>query len=276
MELTEQPAFKDLLALVKRYRVCVLTGAGVSTRSGIPDYRSPEQLQRKRKPIEYQPFITQAAMRERYWSRSMNGWPHFSSTQPNDAHRALAQLEKAGEIQGIITQNVDRLHHKAGSQRVVELHGALSEACCLSCGTLEARDALQTRLTVLNPNWLNQPTMLAPDGDADLPESPTEPFILPTCLECEGMLKPNVVLFGESVDKGVLQKAWDVFDESDMLLVVGSSLTVYSGFRFARKAAQRGMPIAIINIGATRADDLTTLHLETEAGETLQALSKSL
>lgn len=268
--------FDRLVQLMRGRRVVVLTGAGISTDSGIPDYRGPETRRRARNPIQYRAFISDPEARMRYWARSSIGWQRIAEAQPNAGHRALAALEQAGIVTGIITQNVDRLHHAAGSQRVVELHGALGEVSCLDCGTLEARTSLQQRLLNANPGWAAQPATFAPDGDADLAPERTRSFQVPACQTCAGVLKPNVVFFGESVPRTRVDAAWALFDQADLLLVAGSSLTVYSGYRFVRKAAQANKPVVILNLGPTRGDREATLRFDVPLSAILPRLARAL
>lgn len=270
------PALDRIIALVAGRRVVALTGAGCSTESGIPDYRGAGSPAPARKPIQHDAFLRRAEVRQRYWARSTVGWARFSRARPNAAHRALAQLEAAGVLTGVITQNVDRLHQEAGSRRVVELHGALAEVGCLECGAAEPRDELQDRLLAVNPGWLDRAAQLAPDGDADLPAGEVASFEVVGCRSCGGTLKPAVVFFGGSVAEPTLARAWELFDEAAALLVVGSSLAVYSGFRFARRAAERGVPIAVVNLGPTRADELAQARLEARAGDVLPRLAAHL
>lgn len=270
------PGFDDLVYLLRGQRVVVLTGAGCSTESGIPDYRGPETRRRARNPIKYRAFVGQASARRHYWARSAIGWPRFKQAQPNDGHRALAQLEAAGLVHGIITQNVDRLHQVAGSERVVELHGALAEVRCLDCGHLGDRDVLQARMLVQNPGWQTRSAEVAPDGDAELSTEATADFRVPECAACGGVLKPNVVFFGENVPSETVDDAWRLFDACDALLVVGSSLAVYSGYRFVREAAARRHPVAIVNLGPTRGDDEAWVHVNGRSGRVLPALAEAL
>jgi NAD-dependent SIR2 family protein deacetylase len=264
----------DALARILEDRTaCVLTGAGISTESGIPDYRGPETRDRPRRPIQHAEFVRSALVRQRYWARSTVGWPRFRAFEPNAAHHALRRLELAGRARGLVTQNVDRLHHKAGHE-AIELHGALASVVCLGCGAPEDRDALQARLVADNPAFPADDVRLAPDGDADLPPGAAESFIAPTCLACGGVLKPDVVFFGGSVPRERVDAAMHQIDEAGALLVVGSSLTVWSGFRFARRAAERGIPIAIVNLGETRADPFATLKVDARAGDVLPRLAE--
>lgn len=258
-------------------RVAVLTGAGVSTESGIPDYRSPAALGRRvRRPILGPEFVRSAALRRRYWARAMVGWERFRLARPGPAHLALARLEAAGVVTGLVTQNVDRLHHAAGSRRVVELHGALAEVICLECGKIEGRDEVQTRMRSLNPSWIDGPAPMAPDGDADLPDDLVERFVVPACTECGGALKPNVVFFGHNVPRPVVEEAYARVDEAEALLVAGTSLAVFSGYRFLLRAADRKIPIVIVNRGEVRGEGRACLKIEGSTGEVLAALARRL
>ncbi len=268
--------FERLVDLLQDRRVVVLSGAGISTESGIPDYRGPETREKEHTPIQYQEFIDEPDTRRHYWARSAVGWPTFDAAQPNDGHRALAALEDAGVVSGIITQNVDRLHHAAGSERVVELHGALAEVRCLDCDTLSSRRTLQKRLMRLNPGWREQAVDLAPDGDADLPRSATRSFRVPSCRACGGTLKPHVVFFGENTAPDRVDRAWSLLSESDALLVTGSSLTVYSGYRFVRQAALNDQPVGIVNLGDTRGTPQATVQVDGKTGEILPQLARAL
>ena len=267
---------KDLVALLTGRRIVALTGAGCSTESGIPDYRGEGTRRRARAPLEYRAFISDEAARRRYWARSMLGFRHFSRAEPNPAHRALAELEAHGVLVGIITQNVDRLHHAAGSRRVIELHGALERVRCLGCGARDSRSRLQTRLCESNAALEARSVQIMPDGDAELSSELTRDFVVPSCIECGGVLKPDVVFFGESVPRATVDAAYALLAEGDALLVVGSSLAVFSGYRFVRTAATRGVPIAVINLGASRGDAHAAVRLEARAGETLPELVRAL
>ncbi len=273
------------LALVERLsrllvgrRVVALAGAGMSTESGIPDYRGPETARRARNPMQARQFVADPAARARYWARSMSGWPRIAAARPNAAHQALAALERAGHLAGTITQNVDSLHQAAGSERIVELHGALARVRCLGCGAIEPRASLQERLIAENPGYaLPSPkTALAPDGDADLEHDAFADFHVPVCLGCGGVLKPDVVFFGENVPARVTEAAWALFDEGEVLLVVGSSLTVFSGYRFVRRASERGVPVAIVNLGPTRGDEHAALCVDARLGDLLPQLVAAL
>jgi NAD+-dependent protein deacetylase sirtuin 4 len=269
-------AEEPLVALLRGRRVVALTGAGISTESGIPDYRGPGTLRRARNPIQYREFVSDAAGRRRYWARSVIGWGRFSSARPNPAHQAVATLENAGTLAGVITQNVDGLHHAAGSRRVIELHGALAEVRCLGCGALEDRERVQERLLHLNPGWDRRRAEAAPDGDAELPAALVDGFRVADCERCDGVLKPNVVFFGESVPRATVDAAWALLDEAEVLLVVGSSLAVFSGYRFVRRAGERGLPIAVVNLGPTRGDPLATVRIAARAGELLPRVARIL
>ena len=266
-------ALADLLA---SRRTVVLSGAGISTESGIPDYRGPETHRRSKNPIQYRQFIDDPPTRQRYWSRSLVGYPRIARAKPNAGHRALARLEQAGLAAGVITQNVDRLHQAAGSQRVVELHGTLGEVRCLACEAVEARAAFQQRLLALNPDWSATPAALNPDGDAELPDAAARGFNVAACRHCGGALKPDVVFFGERVPRAKVDAAWQLFDEADALLVVGSSLAVYSGYRFVLRAAKEGRPVAIVNLGPTRGDDRAQVRIQGQLGTVLPALAHAL
>jgi NAD-dependent SIR2 family protein deacetylase len=268
--------FQHLVDVLQDRRIVVLSGAGCSTESGIPDYRGPETRRRARNPIQYREFMSDTVTRTRYWARSAIGWPRFTAAQPNDGHRALARMEAAGRVQGIITQNVDRLHQAAGSRCVVELHGALGEVRCLDCEGIEARERFQTRIATLNPGWSAQDAEIAPDGDAEVAAGAAQAFRVPECAHCEGTLKPNVVFFGENVPRDRVDAAWALLDEAEALLVVGSSLAVYSGYRFVLKAAKEHIPVAIVNLGTTRGDHLAQVRLEGRLGEVLPPLADAL
>lgn len=275
--MTTRNTLSELVSMMRGQQVVALTGAGCSTESGIPDYRGPETKRRARNPIKYLEFITKPEERARYWSRSLVGWPRLSEARPNMGHLALASLEDAGILRGIITQNVDRLHHAAGSKRVIELHGALAEVRCLDCGEIEQRDRFQQRMLGLNPNFDQAGAESAPDGDAELPRAAARGFQVPGCRRClEGTLKPNVVFFGENVPKSTVERAFSLLEEADVLLVIGSSLTVYSGYRFVRRASELEMPVGIINIGETRGHKHAAVAIDASIGTVLPALVEEL
>jgi NAD-dependent deacetylase sirtuin 4 len=274
--------FDALVSLCRGRRIVALTGAGCSTESGIPDYRGEGTRARARNPVRFDVYVADAHARARYWARAMVGWTSFSAARPNRGHEALARLEHAGIVRAVITQNIDRLHHAAGSREVVELHGALEEVRCLACSSIETRGDLQERLLALNPGWLVHEAAVAPDGDADLPERyaggdiSLADFRVPDCRVCAGVLKPNVVFFGEQVPAAIVERGYALVDEAELLLVLGSSLAVFSGLRFVRRAAARGLPIAIVTVGPTRADALATIKLEAPLGELLSRLAESV
>jgi len=266
--------FDRLRALADGRRIVALVGAGLSTDSGIPDYRGAGRPPRT--PLQHRDFLASAATRRRYWARSFLGWPRVSAAAPNQGHRAIAALEEAGRLGGVITQNVDGLHQRAGSRRVVELHGALARVRCLGCGAVESRADSQERLAALNAGWRGAADAIAPDGDADLDAAALAGFVVADCLACGGILKPDVVFFGDNVARPVLDEAWRLFDEAELLLVLGSSLTVWSGYRFVRRAAERGVPVAIVNLGPTRGDPLATVRLDAALGTVLPELATAL
>jgi NAD-dependent SIR2 family protein deacetylase len=253
--------------------VVVLSGAGLSTESGIPDYRGPTGLARRAEPMTYQAFTGTDAARQRYWARSHLGWRHIARAAPNRGHLAVADLQRYGLLSGIITQNVDGLHQQAGARDVIELHGSLSRVICLGCGERTPRDELDQRLRAANPAWAAQSRQVNPDGDAVLDDGATEQFQVVGCLRCAGALKPDVIFFGENVPPGRVGDCYALVSEARALLVLGSSLTVMSGYRFVRHAAKLGIPVAIINQGPTRGDAQATLTLDAPLGSTLTAIT---
>ena len=268
-------AVVDVLA--PRRRIAVITGAGCSTASGIGDYRDRQGAWKRRPPGQMQAFLDQPATRRRYWARSMRGWPVMAAARPNDAHRALAALERDGRVHGLITQNVDGLHQQAGHRRVLELHGALAEVLCLGCGDRVSRASVQRRLERDNAFVLRAAAAAAPDGDADLAEDlDLADFRVPACERCGGVLKPDVVFYGDSVPRERVADAADLVDNADALLVVGSSLMVFSSFRFARRAHERGIPLVAVNEGVTRADDRLTAKLAADCAQALPRLAATL
>jgi NAD-dependent SIR2 family protein deacetylase len=254
------------------HNVFVLTGAGCSTASGIADYRDESGAWKRTPPVTYQAFTHDTATRRRYWARSFAGWSRFAEAVPNDAHHALARWERQGGISMLLTQNVDGLHQRAGSVRVTDLHGRLDRVRCLECGAITPRDEMQARLAALNPGRVDTVTAFAPDGDADLQRDDFDDYAVPPCLHCGGMLKPDVVFFGENVPRDRVDAAMAALAASDGLLVVGSSLMVYSGYRFARAAHGLGLPIAVLTRGATRADDLASVIVRADCTRILPAL----
>ena len=253
-------------------RIFVLTGAGCSTDSGIPDYRDLNGNWKRAQPVMYQAFMNDLATRQRYWARSLVGWKRFGHAPPNNAHRALAQLESCGRIELLVTQNVDRLHQAAGTRRVLDLHGRMDVVRCTSCDHKESRSVTQRTLRQSNPRWDNLDAAAAPDGDADVEHTDFSDFVVPSCRHCHGILKPDVVFFGERVPPQRVETAMRSVAQADAMLVVGSSLMVYSGFRFAQAMAHAGKPIAAVNLGRTRADDLLSLKISQHCGAALAFL----
>jgi NAD-dependent deacetylase sirtuin 4 len=270
------PSLARLALLARGKTIVALTGAGLSTESGIPDYRSPAALAKPRRPIHGPEFVRSEAVRRRYWARATLGWDRMRLAEPNAGHRALAALERDGAVLHVITQNVDGLHHKGGSRNVTELHGALGEVVCLGCAAVEDRDALQSRLLGLNPGWTSRDVLAAPDGDAELPLESFERFNVPACTSCGGVLKPRVVFFGDNVPRVVVDEAFAALEKAELLLVVGSSLTVYSGYRFLRRAVERAIPVAIVNRGPVRGEEHAVLKIEESTGSTLESLARAL
>jgi NAD-dependent SIR2 family protein deacetylase len=253
--------------LARHRRVFALTGAGCSTASGIPDYRDDQGEWKRRPPIMIQAFRTQGVVYRLYWARAYVGWPRLAAAAPNTAHHAFAAWEAAGTLLQLVTQNVDGLHQRAGSRAVLDLHGRLDVVACLGCGARTARSMVQAAISEANSGW-NAEAAVAPDGDADLDGDLVESFKAPRC-ECGGLLKPDVVFFGENVPPSRYAQAGEALRHADALLVAGSSLMVYSGFRLVRFAREAGLPIAIVNRGRTRGDDLAELKVERDVGSTL-------
>jgi NAD-dependent protein deacetylases, SIR2 family len=253
-------------------RLFVLTGAGCSTDSGIPDYRDANGGWKRPQPVTYQAFVSEPATRQRYWARSLIGWRRFGHAQPNATHHALARLEQQGKLVLLLTQNVDRLHQAAGSENVVDLHGRLDRVRCLACEQRMLRTDFQIELLRLNPAWADLDAADAPDGDADLDGQDFSSFLIPPCPQCSGLLKPDVVFFGENVPRERVDAGMQALRDADAMLVVGSSLMVYSGYRFANAAARAGKPIAAVNIGHTRADPLLSLKVEQSCAQALAFL----
>ncbi|MBT8078805.1 MAG: NAD-dependent protein deacetylase [Gammaproteobacteria bacterium] len=267
-----QPGHRQLERFLSTHpRLAVLAGAGCSTGSGIPDYRDDNGEWKHAKPVQFADFLRDADVRKRYWARSFAGWGRIASARPNAAHTALAALEEHGFVERLITQNVDNLHRRAGSRRVIDLHGVLDKVRCLDCDLITGRPGFQRRLQDVNAEWVAEVTAVAPDGDAALSRSDFSSFVVPECPNCGGILKPDVVFFGESVPARRVQEASDAVSNADALLVVGSSLMVFSGFRFARIARELGKPIAIVNRGVTRADDMANLKIREDCTKVLPA-----
>jgi len=256
-----------------RSNVTTITGAGVSTESGIPDYRDGDGNWKRSPPVQYRDFVESEAVRRRYWARSFAGWPMFAAARPSAAHVALAQLERAGRIGQIVTQNVDRLHQRAGSRNVIDLHGRLDVVRCLAFNHRFDRDEFQMRLRDANPDWDVAPTRIAPDGDADLEGIDFSKFNVPACEVCGGILKPDVVFYGESVPRETTAAALAAIESAAGVLVAGSSLMVWSSFRLVRTAAARGVEVVAVNRGRTRGDDLFAFKLDRECGAVLAAVA---
>jgi NAD-dependent SIR2 family protein deacetylase len=270
-------AAQELRAWLQAHRsVFVLTGAGVSTNSGIPDYRGADGHWKRSAPITYQAFVQDPAMRARYWARSFVGWPVVEQARPNLAHAALAALEAQGRTAMLVTQNVDRLHTRAGQQSVIDLHGRIDQVACLACAVRLPRASVQAMLADAHPEWTAITANAAPDGDADLEHLDLGGFRPPPCPQCGGLLKPDVVFFGENVPRARVETAADALHRADAMLVVGSSLMVYSGYRFARMAHEAGLPLAILTRGVTRADDLATLKLDADCEVTLATAQEGM
>src|SRR5271166_131944 len=277
LEFVKSSESPELVAVLAGRRIAALTGAGISTDSGIPDYRGPDSPPSN--PMTIRQFTSDPVFRQRYWARNHLGWRHMDHTLPNAGHRALAVLEHAGVVTGVITQNVDLLHTKAGSANVVNLHGTYAQVICLSCGHTMSRVALAEQLEALNPGFIERTEAIgglavAPDADAVVAD--TASFRYLNCPRCTGMLKPDIVYFGENVPKKVVAQAYSLIDQAEALLVAGSSLTVFSGYRFVRHAAALGIPIAIVNRGRTRGDELATVKVDGGCSELLALLADEL
>jgi NAD-dependent SIR2 family protein deacetylase len=253
-------------------RIFVLTGAGVSTASGIPDYRDDSGNWKHQQPMEYREFVERHEARQRYWTRSFIGWQRFRHARPNQAHQALARLEQLNRLTRTVTQNVDGLHQRAGSRQVTELHGSLATVSCLGCGAAIERVSMQQQLGERNPVLADLSAQIAPDGDAYLNDFDASGIDIPSCTSCGGILKPQVVFFGENVPAPRVEECFDALSGADAMLVVGSSLMVYSGFRFVRAAQRADIPIAAINLGKTRADELLTLKIRLDCATALNSV----
>ncbi|MEE2568550.1 NAD-dependent protein deacetylase [Pseudarthrobacter sp. J64] len=280
VEASALAVLEDIRSLLSGKRFAMLTGAGLSTDSGIPDYRGPDSAPRS--PMTYQQFVGDPANRQRYWARNHIGWSHLRHADPNEGHRAVAQLEQRGLLTGLITQNVDRLHEDAGSINVVDLHGRYDQVVCLDCRRTYSRQMLAHVLQELNPGFLQAAldaglVEAAPDADATVEdEALISTFVVAVCPACGGTLKPDFVYFGENVPKERVERCYAMVDEAAALLVAGSSLTVMSGLRFVRHAAKAAKPVVIINRGATRGDDLATITLAAGVSESLAWLATEL
>ncbi len=270
MRLPMATALREFIA--RHERLFVLTGAGCSTGSGIPDYRDADGAWKRAQPVTLQAFLSHEHTRRRYWARGLVGWRRMRGARPNDAHRSLAALEHDGRIEQLVTQNVDGMHQAAGSRNVIDLHGRVDTVLCLTCGRRLARADIQAELERRNPRFATLDALEAPDGDADLEGIDFSSFDVPACDACGGLLKPDVVFFGESVPKPRVERAFSALARADAMLVVGSSLMVLSGYRFARAAADAGKPIAAVNLGRTRADDLLALKIAEPCAQALAFL----
>jgi NAD-dependent SIR2 family protein deacetylase len=268
-----QPETTALAEFLDRHpRLFVLTGAGISTASGIPDYRDANGDWKRPQPVQYRDFIDRLATRRRYWARSLVGWPKFSRAEPNACHTRLAEWEADGRIAHLVTQNVDRLHQQAGSRRVTDLHGRLDSVICLDCHWQTGRDEVQAWLEQHNPGFVGRSAAAGPDGDAALADEAVGEFRVPACRACGGLLKPDVVFFGEAIPRPRVEATVAALQQADALLVIGSSLMVYSGFRYCRIAAENGLPIASINPGRTRADALIGTRIGRRFEEVMDAV----
>jgi NAD-dependent SIR2 family protein deacetylase len=265
-----------LAELVGAGGVAVLSGAGISTESGIPDYRGPTGTARRASPMTYRTFTGDPAARRRYWARSHLGWGLIDRARPNAGHRAVAELERRGLLAGIVTQNVDGLHQAGGARTVLDLHGRLDRVVCLDCGGLSPRPQLAERLAAANAGWQARVTAVNPDGDVDLPDAELAGFVPVDCAGCAGTLKPDVVFFGETVPADRVRRGYELVEGASALLVLGSSLTVMSGHRFVLRAAKLGIPVAIVNQGATRGDPYAAVTVDAPLGQVLPELVERL
>jgi NAD-dependent SIR2 family protein deacetylase len=267
----------DLADLVADGDVVVLSGAGLSTDSGIPDYRGATGSLRRHTPMTWQTFTRDPRGRHRYWARSFVGWRQIAAARPNDGHRAVADLQRAGLLHGVITQNVDGLHQAAGARDVVELHGGLDRTICLACGDVADRAELDRRLREANPGFGPRTDEVNPDGDVELPEEVLDQFVMVACRACGGgPLKPDVVFFGETVPRDRVDRCFELVDGAGALLVLGSSLTVMSGYRFVLRAGKLGIPVGIVNVGPTRGDGKADVRVDAPLGVALPELARRL
>jgi NAD-dependent SIR2 family protein deacetylase len=273
--MTDRP-LDPLADLVAAGSVAVLSGAGLSTESGIPDYRSPASLARRHTPMTIKAFLAGPEAQQRYWARSHVGWPGFAAAGPNAGHHAVTALQRAGLLAGVITQNVDGLHGRAGSEGVIELHGSLGRVRCLGCGATSARSRLYDRTVAANPGWVGGVGVVNPDGDTAIDDASVRAFAVVGCEVCGGRLRPDVVFFGETVEPSTVTACAELVDGAGSLLVLGSSLTVMSGYRFVLRARAAGVPVAIVNDGATRGDPHAAVRLDGRLGDVLPALLDAL
>lgn len=272
----DEQGYAAVLGLLRAGQVAVLTGAGMSTASGIPDYRGPDG-RRRVQPMQYGEFLADPGGRRRYWSRAYAGWERFAGARPNPAHRAVASLQHAGALRGIVTQNVDGLHQDAGAVGVIELHGNLGRVLCLDCGLVSSRGQVHEWLRRANPGFVADTGEVRPDGDVVLAPQQLASFVLVACPGCRGdRLKPDVVFFGGAVDKDLVDEAFAVVESARALLVLGSSLQVMSGYRFVRRAAALGLPVAVITRGPTRGDEQADIRLDALLGDVLPRLAHDL
>ncbi|MFD8753600.1 NAD-dependent protein deacetylase [Kitasatospora sp. NPDC059577] len=265
-----------LVRLLERRGAVVLSGAGLSTESGIPDYRGATGRRRSGTPMTFQEFTGSEAARRRYWARSHTGWPAFARARPNAGHRAVERLRRSGHVAAVITQNVDGLHHAAGTREAVELHGGLDRVVCLDCRRTSSRAELDQRLDASNRGFRRPDAVLRPDGDAQLSPELVAGFRVVPCADCGGVLKPDVVFFGENVPAARVDRCYELVDAAGSLVVLGSSLTVLSGLRFVRRAARARLPVAIVNQGPTRGDDLAALRLDLPLGPAMAEAARLL
>lgn len=273
IEDTQQAARRLYQFIEQNAPVAVLTGAGISTASGIPDYRDQQGQWKRKQPVQHPDFMRNHLTRQRYWARSLIGWPVISSAQPNVAHRQLAQLSQTPLISGVITQNVDRLHQKAETANTIDLHGRADQVVCMGCSQQLPRQWMHERCSQDNPSFVNLTATTAPDGDADL-EMDFSQFQVPSCDSCGGILKTDVVFFGDTVPRDRVDACRQLIRDSKALLVIGSSLMVYSGYRFARQCAENNQAIALLGLGKNRADDIASLKIEADIPSTLKILAK--
>lgn len=270
----------DLVAFIGKHpSLFVITGAGISHASGIPTYRDEIGTWKGNTPIQHAEFLADESTRKRYWARSFRGWPNVNTASPNIAHRALAECESKGYVTTLVTQNIDRLHQKAGHRKVIDLHGRLDEVICMDCGTSTPRAIIQGQLEQLNPHFeefQRQQLRIAPDGDADVSAELVARVRVPDCLHCGGVLKPNVVFYGGSVHKEKVNYLYERLQQASALLVVGSSLMVYSSFRFCKFAQEKNIPMACVNQGLTRADAMYQLKVDADCGRTLESVTMAL
>ncbi|HEX2075239.1 MAG TPA: NAD-dependent protein deacetylase [Geodermatophilus sp.] len=271
------PKLDALAELVGDGDVLVLSGAGLSTDSGIPDYRGASGSLRRHTPMTYQTFLRDPRGRHRYWARSFVGWRQIRAARPNTGHRAVAGLQEAGLLTGVITQNVDGLHQAAGARKVVELHGGLDRTVCLNCGDVADRAELDVRLRAANPDFGPRADEVNPDGDAELPDEVLDGFVMVDCRACgSGPLKPDVVFFGETVPRDRVDRCFGLLEDAGALLVLGSSLTVMSGYRFVLRAEKLGIPVAVVNLGPTRGDAKADVRIDAPLGTVLPELARRL